>query len=82
MFQKLVVGIFGLVLFSELTYSFGLIVTALFLGDYSKAQNIADTYSLLYKILLTILTGAVIGTFFVISAIFYRIGLMLFEKDK
>lgn len=82
MFQKLVVGIFGLILFFELTYGFGFMITALFLGDYNKAQEVTYSYSLFYKIILTILTGALIGTFFIISRIFYSIGISLFGKDK
>jgi len=82
MFQKLIVGIFALVLFSELTYQFGLLITAMFIGDYSKAQNIVNGYGFIYKILLTILTGGLIGTFFAISTIFYRIGVSIFKKDN
>lgn len=76
----MIVGFFGLIIFAGLAYYFGLSITALYLGDLSQAQSIVHTYSLFYKILLTVLAGALFGTFFAVSIILYRIGTELFEK--
>ena len=80
MVSKLIVGTFALVLYLELVYQFGLAITAMFLGDYFKAQSAVNSHSYIYKIILTLLSGCIFAVFFVISNIFYRFGLMIFGK--
>jgi hypothetical protein len=65
-----------------MTYGAVMVIAALFLGDYGEAQRIMDTYDLFHKILIVLLTAGILGIFAIISAIIYRIGTMLFEKDK
>ena len=80
--SRVIFGIFILLLYSFLLYGWGLMITGLYLGNYSQAESATYFYSLIHKIILMILTGALIGTFSVISGLFYHLALMVLGKDK
>ena len=77
---KLTARSVALILFAGSIYYFGLFITGLFLGDLFQAESIVNSYSFPYKMLLIVLTGGIIGTFYFIYWFIYHLWIELFEN--